>query len=266
MGIAPAPGSNTLPSPAHNSSSDEERQTANRGNSASTNGGGGGGKSRKKKSKKEKKTEAPQSFIDSLNLTAQQLAEFNSGSFLYLRESARAQQGTLSAYNLDVIPHILIDPKDYYTISQQGITHFRGDSVTFTDLESWERNFQTFWSIRHIRFFQVYKKWKAFYQWSKWLSNLRLSRAGQNLQKNLFLFNMRLQKPLLHLHANCQTAREQELIEVDEDKTYKLSEFVEVQNNRRHAVADWLSQFMKQVCSCPISVPFALRMNTFSRV
>ena len=192
--------------------------------------------------------DAPTSFVDSLNLNPQQKSEFNSGSFLYLRESHRASDhGTLSAYNLEVIPHILIDPKNYYTMSQQGITHFRGDSVAFTDLDSWERNFQTFWSIRHIRFFQVYKKWKAFYQWSKWLKNLRKQRAATSLQNNLFLFNMRLQKPLLHLHANCQNARETELIEVDGSKTYKLAEFIEVQNNRRHAVADWLTKFMKQV-------------------
>ena len=84
-------------------------------------------------------------------------------------------------------------------------------------------------------------------QWSKWLARLRRSRAAQSLQTNLFLFNMRLQKPLLHLHASCQAAREKELIEVDTSRTYTLSEFIQVQNNRRHAVADWLSKFMKQV-------------------
>ena len=228
------PGGAALPSPARDSSSDEELDKGRR--------------SRGSLQARFVAEEAPESFVNSLRLNPQQLAEFRSGSFLYLRESNKVgDHGNLSAYNLEVIPHILIDPKNYYTISQQGITHFRGDSVAFTDLDSWERNFQTFWSIRHIRFFQVYKKWKAFYQWTKWLSNLRIQRAGSSLQTNLFLFNMRLQKPLLHLHANCQAAREKELIEVEPSTTYRLSEFIEVQNNRRHAVSDWLSNFMKQV-------------------
>lgn len=238
------PGGAALPSPARDSSSDEELDKARRG------GGGGGQQARQRAVAAVVAEEAPESFVDSLRLNPQQLAEFRAGSFLYLRESNKAvgeHGGNLSAYNLEVIPHILIDPKNYYTISQQGITHFRGDSVAFTDLDSWERNFQTFWSIRHIRFFQVYKKWKAFYQWTKWLSSLRIQRAGSSLQSNLFLFNMRLQKPLLHLHANCQAAREKELIEVEPSTTYRLSEFIEVQNNRRHAVSDWLSKFMKQV-------------------
>jgi hypothetical protein len=246
-----------LPSPARDSgsSSDDERVAAAAAVGGRKGPGGGGGGAAGKKNagrnagRAKIEVEAPESFVESLKLTPSQIAEFKSGSFLYLRESTKTvgEQGTLNAYNLEVIPHILIDPKHYYTISQQGITHFRGDNVAFTDLESWERNFQTFWSIRHIRFFQVYKKWKAFYQWSKWLSNLRIRRAGSHLQANLFLFNMRLQKPLLHLHANCQVAREQELIEVRKGKTYTLAEFQEVQNNRRHAVSDWLESFLKQV-------------------
>jgi hypothetical protein len=249
-------GEQALPSPARDSgsSSDEERviSAAALGGGAhrSGNNGAAGKKNAGRNAGRAKiEVEAPESFVESLKLTPTQIAEFKSGSFLYLRESTKAvgEQGTLNAYNLEVIPHILIDPKHYYTISQQGITHFRGDNVAFTDLESWERNFQTFWSIRHIRFFQVYKKWKAFYQWSKWLSNLRIHRAGSHLQANLFLFNTRLQQPLLHLHANCQEAREQELIEVRKGKTYTLAEFQEVQNNRRHAVSDWLEAFLKQV-------------------
>ena len=141
----------------------------------------------------------------------------------------------------------MVDKNDYHTISKHGITHFQGSNVDFTSLDDWEREFTVFFKIKNIKFFRRYRKWKSFYQWMRSISNNRFKNSGRRLNSNLFLFNPLLQAPLLHLHELCEDAKGTELIEVDIDKTYKVSEFVDVQSNRRHAVADLLLKLMEEV-------------------
>lgn len=54
-------------------------------------------------------------------------------SFLYLRRV------DANPYNLVVATHAEINPKDYYTVSRTGVTHFTNNSADFVPLEKFER-------------------------------------------------------------------------------------------------------------------------------
>ncbi|KAG1688838.1 hypothetical protein DVH05_003015 [Phytophthora capsici] len=54
-------------------------------------------------------------------------------SFFYLRRVDS------NPYNLEVSSHSKINPKDYYTVSRLGITHFTSDSTEFQSLQKFER-------------------------------------------------------------------------------------------------------------------------------
>ena len=68
---------------------------------------------------------------------------------------------------MECVEHFETNPKDYYTMSREGITRFSNDESEFTSLNEWEKEFALFNGIRKIRFFDIYRVWKSFTQWKR---------------------------------------------------------------------------------------------------
>jgi len=108
----------------------------------------------------------PQTFIGSLDLSAQQLHDLYkvAHTFFYLRcrERGHSGQDIGSVYDLEVVSLDLVDKNFYFTLSKEGVTQFRNKVSSFTSLAQWEREFCLFHKIAKIDFFRVYKRWKVY--------------------------------------------------------------------------------------------------------
>jgi hypothetical protein len=116
-------------------------------------GGGGGGESSSAAGGMGGGAGKPGTFTESLQLDTRYIDEFRAGNFLYLRRKG----GTAStAYDLETAEHAQVNPDDYFTMSQHGITHFKGATSEFTSLDRWEREYALFNRVRRIPFFHKY--------------------------------------------------------------------------------------------------------------
>ena len=61
-----------------------------------------------------------------------------------------------------------LDPRDYYTMSASGVTHFvAGVDMDFCTLERWEREHALFTKCKQLAVFKDFRKWKGFSSWKR---------------------------------------------------------------------------------------------------
>ena len=175
------------------------------------------------------------SFIDSLHLSAAQrhMLEHEPHTFFYLRvrgegrqsdgittlrsralrdaleetkgsgpaDEERSLEGNTcaagSVYNLEVVSEDQIDKDRYFTLSKEGVTIYRDRVSQFTPLAQWERETLLFNKIIHIRFFTLYRRWKAFTVWRRGLSGGKMGHAKERLSNSLFCLCAPLREALL---------------------------------------------------------------------
>ncbi|KAH8072853.1 dynein light chain binding protein [Aureococcus anophagefferens] len=190
------------------------------------------------------------SFLESLNLTPQQMASFidDAGNFLYLTHS-RDTLHAGSAYDLVVVEHALVDSGDYFTLSCSGMTHFTGVNSDFTPLHQWEREYGLFHEMRRIPFFAKYRAWKTFSVWKKNVKRNKVRAAILALKGSLFLFIPSLRDALLEIQALCQKTLALSLLEAEPGKTYELDEFAAAQAHLQDRRAEALVRFSGDVQS-----------------
>ena len=185
-------------------------------------------------------------FLESLNLKKSQMKKILKGSFLYMTQR---RDGT-TAYDLEVVSHEkAVRPRSlYYTLSKAGLTCFKSDGeTTFTSLTDMELEYGIYHKIQCIPFFQKYRSWKCFYAWRKCISRRKRRIATQSLKQKMFLFDPKLQKPLLKVFNMCADTRATKLIEVERSKTYQLDDFKESQKHRRDFVQKRISKFTESI-------------------
>jgi dynein heavy chain len=183
-------------------------------------------------------------FTESLELDERYLQEFLAGNFIYLRPKQGLQR---SAYDLECVEHFETNPKDYYTMSREGITRFSNDESEFTSLTEWEKEYALFNGIRKIRFFDIYRVWKSFTQWKRSFRFRKMDAAAKEIQENLAIFTPALQKTHLQLINLCHDVTEWSLFALDDEATVTLDEFIENQRLQRTQVADWLAGYSEDV-------------------
>lgn len=174
----------------------------------------------------------PQTFLESLNLTPEQMASFidDAGSFLYLTH-AQGSQCSGSAYDLMVVEHSDVDPDNYFTLSCSGMTHFTGYNSDFTPLRQWEREFSLFHRIRCIPFFAKYCTWKTYSVWKKNVKRGKIKTNANALRGSLFFFTPSLRNALIKIQTLCQETLCMKLVEAEPGKTYELHEFEQAQED-----------------------------------
>jgi hypothetical protein len=193
-----------------------------------------------------KSTPEEPGFLESLNLKRGQMKKILKGSFLYMKQR---RDGT-TAYDLEVVSHekAVGSRNMYYTLSKAGLTCFKSDGeTTFTSLTDMELEYGIYHKIQRIPFFQKYRSWKCFYAWRKCISRRKRRIATRSLKKKMFLFDSKLQKPLLSVFNMCADTRATELIEVERSKTYQLDDFKESQKHRRAFVQKRISKFTENI-------------------
>ncbi|KAL3669840.1 hypothetical protein V7S43_005217 [Phytophthora oleae] len=161
-------------------------------------------------------------------------------SFFYLRRVDS------NPYNLEVSTHSTINPKDYYTVSRLGITHFAPDSVEFQSLQTFERESYIYSLLVKLPFFKKYRIWKRFTIWKQEVNTRKRMNASMSLNNDLFILLPHLHEPLLQLRFACLDLQEANLfdfehptgtaeaagwvagfndIQQQQQKTYSLAEF-----------------------------------------
>ncbi|POM71269.1 Dynein heavy chain, partial [Phytophthora palmivora] len=148
-------------------------------------------------------------------------------SFFYMRRVDS------NPYNLEVTNHSKINPKDYYTVSRLGITHFASDGVEFQPLRKFERE-------NYIYSLLV----KRFTIWKQTVRTRKRVAAYTSLNHNLFILLPHLHEALLQLRHACLEIQEARLFAFEHpvgpadatgstadshnatpQKTYSLTEF-----------------------------------------
>ena len=95
----------------------------------------------------------PRAWYSFLNLLRQHL---DSLEFIYLAPSlvaANAEQ--CNPYDLDIVSHAEVNPRDFYTMSSAGVTHFVDGSADFTPLDQFEREYHLVQPSVHARRIQA---------------------------------------------------------------------------------------------------------------
>ena len=185
------------------------------------------------------------SFLDSLDLTPQQMAAFidDAGSFFYLTR----RQKTSSAYDLKVCAWAQVDESDYFTVSCSGVTQFEKSDSEFTSLNVWEKEFKDYHAMAKINFFAQYRSWKTFQVWKKVVKRGKIKAAAKAIKDQLFLFKPALRDSLLNVQGLCQDTLQLGLLSADSAITYELQDFVKEQEQRQAEMAEGLVRFSADV-------------------
>ncbi|KAG7394156.1 hypothetical protein PHYBOEH_005589 [Phytophthora boehmeriae] len=158
-------------------------------------------------------------------------------SFFYLRRVDS------NPYNLEVTTHSYINPKNYYTVSRLGITHFSQDGVEFQPLEKFERENYIYSLLVKLPFFKKYRTWKRFTIWKRAVNARKRMNAFVSLNNSLFILLPHLHDALFQLRHACLDLQKVNLFDFEhptgvtdttvwaadgqqqQQKTYTLSEF-----------------------------------------
>ncbi|XP_053624487.1 dynein axonemal heavy chain 6 isoform X1 [Plodia interpunctella] len=162
--------------------------------------------------------------------------------FLYMIYAVHPENVYFTPYYLNVVPYEGIDRKNYLTISPCGVTHYTNEMV-FTKLPDWEQEYTIFVKLTDIKFFKVYRYWKAFYVWRKSILFRKYSKIRAKIAKNLFILTPVLGKALLSVQAMCCEMYMKTFADLSRDMDTAFFYFIEVQMKRVEYIREKLSEF-----------------------
>ncbi|KAI8430876.1 hypothetical protein MSG28_001009 [Choristoneura fumiferana] len=166
--------------------------------------------------------------------------------FLYMIYAVHPENVYFTPYYLNVVPYEGIDKKNYLTISACGVTHFTNEMV-FTGLPSWEQEYTIFVKLTDIKFFRVYRYWKAFYVWRKSILFRKYTKTRTKLAKNLFILTPLLAKALLSIQAMCCEMYMKTFADISRDMDTAFFYFFEVQMRQIEYTREKLSEYRSVV-------------------
>ncbi|XP_050361252.1 dynein axonemal heavy chain 6 [Nymphalis io] len=172
----------------------------------------------------------------------QQVRTDPSRGFLYMIYAVHPQNVYFTPYYLKVVPYEEIDKKNYLTISPCGVTHYTNEMV-FTKLAEWEQEYTIFVQLTDIKFFRVYRYWKAYYVWRKSILFRKFSKTRTKIANKLFLLTPVLGKALLNIQAMCCDMYMKSFADVSRDMDTAFFYFIEVQMKRVEYIRDKLLAF-----------------------
>ncbi|CAH2211322.1 jg996, partial [Pararge aegeria aegeria] len=126
-----------------------------------------------------------------------------------------------------VVPYESINKKNYFTISPCGVTHYTNEMV-FTKLADWEQEYLIFMKFTNIKFFRVYRYWKAFYVWRKSILFRKFSKLRTRIAKKLFILTPVLGKGLLSIQTMCCDMYMKSFADLSRDMDTAFFYFIEV--------------------------------------
>jgi len=193
----------------------------------------------------------------------------NSTEFVYLSRLDK-DSTDYNPYALEMVPFKAVDPKDYYTMSVHGVTHFvDGSNADFTTLDQWEREFQLFSAMMRLNVFSQFRKWKGFSVWRGTVRSTKIRRAQTVLEKTLFQLNPVFQKSITEVRRLCFDLSYLRLSKLRVGQLCTLEEFSTAQGNVREEVISKLEVFgtttiatVDQACQAALDA-LEQRLNDF---
>ncbi|XP_026730807.1 dynein heavy chain 6, axonemal [Trichoplusia ni] len=162
--------------------------------------------------------------------------------FLYMIYAVHPQNVYFTPYYLQVVPYENIDKRNFFTISPCGVTHYSNEMV-FTKLPAWEQEYTIFVKLTDIKFFKLYRYWKAFYVWKKSIMFRKYTKLRNKLAKNLFILTPVLGKALLSMQAMCCEMYMKTFADLSRDMDTAFFYFIEVQMKRVEYVREKLIEY-----------------------
>ncbi|XP_028179118.1 dynein heavy chain 6, axonemal [Ostrinia furnacalis] len=162
--------------------------------------------------------------------------------FLYMIYAVHPDNVYFTPYYLKVVPYEEIDRRNYLTISPCGVTHYTNEMV-FTKLNAWEQEYTIFVKLTDIKFFKLYRYWKAFYVWRKSILFRKYSKLRTKIAKNLFILTPVLGKALLSIQAMCCEMYMKSWADLSRDMDTAFFYFIEVQMKRVEYIREKLAEF-----------------------
>eukprot|EP00892_Ulva_mutabilis_P004502 jgi/Ulvmu1/2423/UM134_0004.1 len=106
-------------------------------------------------------------------------------------------------YDLLIVPHSQINPRFYYTMSVDGVTHFNGDESTHMTLDEFERGYFLHKQVAHLFFFSRFRIWKAFRLWRAAIVRCKAEFIRRRLSETLLRLDSRFGSLLQQVAAEC---------------------------------------------------------------
>ncbi|CAM9591886.1 unnamed protein product, partial [Phaeothamnion confervicola] len=118
--------------------------------------------------------------------------------FLYLRPLDSS-----NPYRLSIVDNIDAERDAYCMLSATGLVFCRGGRTEFVTIEAYEREYRQYHRVRALPFFRLYRPWKAFSEWHRWVRTRRRTKCCAVLQQELFCLNPPLLAGFRELAAMC---------------------------------------------------------------
>ncbi|XP_045784195.1 dynein axonemal heavy chain 6 [Maniola jurtina] len=184
--------------------------------------------------------------VASQNEVIERVRNDPTGGFLYMIYAVHPQNVYFTPYYLNVVPYEDINKKNYFTISPCGVTHYTNEMV-FTKLSDWEQEYTIFMKFTDIKFFRVYRYWKAFYVWRKSILFRKYSKTRSRIAKKLFILTPVLGKGLLNIQAMCCDMYTRSFTDLSRDMDTAFFYFIEVLMKRVEFIRAKLLEFRSVV-------------------
>lgn len=174
-------------------------------------------------------------------------ADLSTLEFVYLRLIKRDIKASYNPFDLEIVPHAQIDPRDYFTLSSAGVTHFCNGEADFTALDQWEREFRLFTKVMTIPFFVKYRQWKNFYLWKAWIRGKKRAYCKSVLRSSLFCLDSVLRASLLEVRKICYKVTSLRMCKFSKNDTFSVESFAQAQQIQRDATLQKLEQMFVQI-------------------
>ena len=149
-------------------------------------------------------------------------------------------------FDLQIVRHSEINPRNYCTMSRGGLTHFFNNETEFTSLDQWEREYFLYVKVTDIHFFKKYRAWKAYYYWKKLINKMKSTKYSKYLHDNLYILNRHLRDALIHLRRLCVDAARWNVLRIDAKSVLTVTQFRQVQDAQRESVAAALAKLLAE--------------------
>ncbi|XP_047672459.1 dynein axonemal heavy chain 6 isoform X2 [Tachysurus fulvidraco] len=163
--------------------------------------------------------------------------------FFYMTTTKTSQ----SCFDLKIVPYSALDKSNYYTISEDGVTHYSNDGLTLTSLERWEQEYFYHQRLQRIPTFALFRKIKAFCLWRGNVRYKITNRCKCALQESLFIINESLRPALINIRELCYRISDMSLCKIEKHRMYTLEEFQADQYTQLNEVSSWLREFRELV-------------------
>ncbi|XP_018334381.1 dynein heavy chain 6, axonemal-like, partial [Agrilus planipennis] len=151
------------------------------------------------------------------------------GSFVYMVYAVPRSSEMFTPYALKLVEYENVEKTNFLTMSSHGVTQFICGEMSFTNLNKWEEEYDTYCRLMRIKSFFYFRMWKAYYVWRKGIIFRKYTSARTALEGNLFYTNAHLREALLNIQNMCFTMIETKFCDLSIVDNFYLFYFIEAQ-------------------------------------